>query len=461
VNARAFAFALTLGSTLVSAPAAAGPSGAPPLPSPLTLEAAVRHAAERYPAILASNARVDAQESAVDLARTAYLPRLDSGVQVNQATRNNVSGLLLPGLPYPAIAGPVIDETSATAWGSAAAVLLSWEAFDFGLRGASMDYARAQLTRATAGAELTRLDVAVRAGAAFLSLAAAEETVRAARANVDRQQVFADSVRALVTNELRPGADDSRAQAELAHARIQAIQAEQARSVARASLAQWLGVPPGAIAIDGQPLLTAPPPPESAFSAEEHPLAETQMAAVESTRALRKALGRSYAPRFDLQAVYSWRGTGFDAVGADLGGDEGLDFATENWAAGVTVSFPVFGWFPLRERRRVEAANERAEIATYDRVLAELDAQSEQARAEVEGARLVAENTPIELDAARVLERQSRARYDAGLADIVEVADAQRLLLQAEVGDAVARLALWRARLVEAAARGDVDELFE
>ena len=226
---RALACALTLGSTLVPAPTIAEPSAAPPLPSPLTFEAAVQHAVERYPEILASMARVDAQRSALDLARTAYLPRLDSGAQVNQATRNNVSGLLLPGLPYPAIAGPVVDESSSTAWGSAAAVLFSWEAFDFGLRGASMDYARAQLARATAGAELTRLDVAVRAGAAFLSLAAAEETVRAARANVDRQQVFADSVRALVTNELRPGADGSRAQAELAHARVQLIRAEQAQ----------------------------------------------------------------------------------------------------------------------------------------------------------------------------------------------------------------------------------------
>ena len=111
------------------------------------------------------------------------------------------------------------------------------------------------------------------------------------------------------------------------------------------------------------------------------------MATVESTRALRRALGRSYAPRFDLQAAYSWRGTGFDAAGTDLGADEGLDFATENWAAGVTVSFPIFGWFPLRERRRIEVANERAEIATYDRVIAELGTQSEQARAE-EVARL-------------------------------------------------------------------------
>jgi hypothetical protein len=39
------------------------------------------------------------------------------------------------------------------------------------------------------------------------------------------------------------------------------------------------------------------------------------------------------------------------------------------------------------------------------------------------------------------------------------VADAQRLLLQAEVSDAVARLAVWQAMIADAAARGDLSEL--
>jgi outer membrane protein TolC len=429
----------------------------------LTLPEAIGRAVASYPAIRASMARVAASDSAVDLARTAYLPRLDSGVQVNHATRNNVSGLLLPGIPIPSISGPVLEDTSSsTAWGSAASVLLSWEVFDFGLRGASVDYARAQLARATAGAELARLEVAIRAADAFLGLAAAEETVRAARANVERQQVFAESVGALVRNELRAGADESRAQAELAIARVQLAQAEQAEQIARANLAQWLNAAPSEVEIDAAALLDAPPlAPAVPFSTAAHPLAETQMAAVESSRALERSLARSYAPRFDLQASYSWRGTGFDPDGTKLGGDEGLDFDTPNWAAGLTMTFPLFGWFALHERRAIEGHNQEAEAATYDRVLAELSAQAEQARAQTEGARRVAENTPIQLASATVLEQQARVRYDAGLATIVEVADSQRLLLQADVSDAVARLSLWRARVAEAAARGDISELMK
>jgi outer membrane protein TolC len=325
-----------------------------------------------------------------------------------------------------------------------------------------VDVARTQVTRAMASEALTRLDVEIRTGEAFLRLAAAQETVRAARANVERQEVFSQAVGVLVKNQLRPGADDSRAQAELALARIQLIQAEQAEQIARAGLAQWLGAAPADVRISGEPLLdVSPQPPASLPAPAAHPLAASQMAAIESSRALQAALGSSFAPRVNLQSAFSLRGTGATALGAHLGGANGLEFDTPNWAVGLTATFPLFDWFAIRERQRIEALGERAEVATYDRVTRELATQSEQARAEMEGARRVAENTPVQLASARVLEQQSRARYDAGLATIVEVADSQRLLLQAEVGDAVARLGVWRALLAVASASGDISALLK
>jgi len=52
--------------------------------------------------------------------------------------------------------------------------------------------------------------------------------------------------------------------------------------------------------------------------------------------------------------------------------------------------------------------------------------------------------------------RRGNSRYQAGLASIVEVADAQNLLAQAEYEDEVARVDVWRALLAEAVARGDL-----
>ena len=78
------------------------------------------------------------------------------------------------------------------------------------------------------------------------------------------------------------------------------------------------------------------------------------------------------------------------------------------------------------------------------------------ARAMLRGARRIAANTPIQLDAARATEQQATARYKAGLGTIVEVAEAQRLLTQTEMDDALARLSVWRALLALSVAQGDI-----
>jgi len=264
-----FREALCVWGTLLTGATAAHAQTTPPFP--VTFQQAVQYAVENYPAIQASMARLSAQEAGVDLARTAYLPRIDTTFQLNRATRNNVAGLLLPGAPVPPISGPVSDVTSLSSiWGGAGAVVMTWEAFDFGLRRATVDVARAQVARARAGAELTKLEIGINTADAFLRLATAQETVRAARANVARQDVFANAVSVRVKNQLRPGADDSRAQAELALARIQLIQAEQAEQIARAALAQWLGVSSADVQINAERVLSAAPPPSPSAGAAAH-----------------------------------------------------------------------------------------------------------------------------------------------------------------------------------------------
>src|SRR5438093_10448274 len=201
-------------------------------PGPLSLTDAVQLALKNYPAIKESRARAQAANEGIGVARTAYLPRLDMLWQENRATTNNVFGLVQPQSVVPPISGPVLGTRAYdSVWGSAAGVQLSWEALDFGQRKANVEVARAQSSFAKAQTDLTALDVAAAAADAFVTVLAADEAVRAARANVDRLQVFANNVRTLVANQLRPGADESRANAELAIVRNQLSQAVQTADI--------------------------------------------------------------------------------------------------------------------------------------------------------------------------------------------------------------------------------------
>jgi outer membrane protein TolC len=107
-------------------------------------------------------------------------------------------------------------------------------------------------------------------------------------------------------------------------------------------------------------------------------------------------------------------------------------------------------------KKKIEVYNERTESARYDQIIQDLNGQMEQARVTLAAARKVAQNTPIQLEAARESEQQANARYRAGLGNIVEVAEAQRILAQAEIDDALARLGVWRALLAVEVAAGDV-----
>src|SRR5213594_2320241 len=227
--------------------------------TPMSIGQAVDSAVKNYPAVFVSQEQVNAAAAGIDLARTAYLPRVDSLAQVNRATRNNTFGLLFPQGVIPAISGPVLGTNNfGTVWGSAVGTLVTWEPFDFGLRRASVSAATAAKTRSDATLKRTQFDVAAAAADAYLTLAAAQETVRAAQAGVDRAEVLVRSVRALVDAQLRPGADASRAEAELAAARTELAQAQQAVEVAKIVLAQFVGLQPQQIVLAAPKLLELP-----------------------------------------------------------------------------------------------------------------------------------------------------------------------------------------------------------
>jgi outer membrane protein TolC len=452
-----------MGFILLSQATGLAQNSVKPPESPLTLDQAVDFALANYPAVRASMERALASKEGVSLSRTAYLPRTDLLWQSNRATRNNIFGLLLPQSVVPPISGPVLPNTSDRGvWGSAAGILVSWEPFDFGYRGANVGVAKAAQSRADAELSLTKLDVAGAVGDAFLRLAAAQQQVKAAEADVDRRQVLAASVHALVKEELRPGADSSRADAELAAAKIQLIRSQQVQRESEATFAELLGIPGSQVAINADSLLAAPATSYASQSAPaNHPAALIANSTLFETKARERVLSKSYYPRFNLQGSFTGRGSGANPDGTFGPGTDGLDLMRHNWAVGLTATFSVLDFPSLHFKKQIERSNERAQRADYDKTIQTLTAQAERAKAAYDSAVLISQNTPVELEAARLGERQANARYQSALAPIVEVAEAQRLLLQAEIEDNLARLTVWRAMLGEAVAQGDLQPFLE
>jgi outer membrane protein len=424
----------------------------------MTVSQVVDSAVRNYPSVRVSQEQINAAAAGIQLARTAYLPKVDAIAQVNRATRNNVFGMLMPQSVIPSISGPVLGSNNfGTAWGSAMGVLVTWEPFDFGLRKANVDASAAARAESEAALKKAQFDVAVMAADAYVTLVASQETVRAAQAGVDRAEAISRTIHAQVNTELRPGADASRVDAEVAASRTLMIQAQQAVEIARVTVSQFVGLPPAAIVVASAKLLQLPPEGMVApLDTAANPVAMEQNAVIEQLKAQLKVLERSYFPHFYAEASTYARGTGAEINGNNLGGVNGLAPTVQNSALGFTVAFPIFDRPSIRAKEAGQSATIRAETARYQQIAIDLTAQWNRAVAMLRGARNVAANTPIQVAAARAATEQATARYQAGLGNIDEVAEAQRLLTQSEIDDALARLSVWRGLLGVATAGGDI-----
>ena len=240
----------------------AGGQAVPPQPGTagnFTLAGAIDEAQAKYPAIRAAQEQQEAARNAIGVARTAYLPRADFLWQTNRATTNRPNVSLVPQPIVPVPGPPARAVTGHSDWNRATGVLLAWQPFDFGVRPSQVRIARYGYQAARHATDLSRLDVASAAAGAYLDVVAQHQAVLVQKANVDRMEAFVKTVHVLVDNTLRPGPDASQADAQLALARTQFIQAQTQEQVRLEALANFLQIPAGQLTVDGKDVLGAPP----------------------------------------------------------------------------------------------------------------------------------------------------------------------------------------------------------
>lgn len=424
-----------------------------------TIEQAVTDSLANHPRIRASVAEEGAFEARIDETRTRRLPNVGVSAQLNRSTGNTVPGAFAPLAGFVPVAGPVRGKTlDDGVWESGASLWGTWDVLAVTRQAAAVDAALAGRSEAAALSAARRLEVAYRAADAFLVLLAAEEGARAARASVERAQVLATVTKSLVDQTLRPGADAARADAELAGARTALARAEQGVEMRRAQLAEAVGNPslrveasPGALLAPVNGIAaratTAPSPGQPDIAVGDAAIARAAQAV--------RLVDVEYLPRVDFVAALWTRGSGLFQSPAS-----GLVPDTANWMAGVNVTWSLLDIPALRARARVADASHAVAVAKRDEVALAVAGQLATSTAVLRGSLNVARQTPAALASARVAEQQAAARFKTGLSPVVDVADAQRLLAQAEIDEAVARLEVRRALLLLARASGDLGPFF-
>ena len=376
-------------------------------PVPLTLPAAVAQAVEGHPQVRAAASAARAAEAQVRLARAALGP-----------------SVLLTG-------GPTVTPAGV---GGALSVGVTYLVYDGGVRQAQVRQAEAQAEAARLGLEATRAEVAFAAVQAFMNVVAGEQVVAL------REQAVAQARTQLQAAEanFRAGrvarADVVRAEAALAAAEVDLLDArgqlETRRTALRTALALEPGTPVAVTAPAAPPAVDVPEPAavERALARPEVGRAAAEVRAAEAALAVAMFQGGVTAT---LDGRYVLVGTG---TGATAGG---------TWSIGVGLVLPVYD----AGRRAAQVEQARAALDTARARLEALRAQVRQeavatrnqaltAAAKVEAARRSAE-------AAREALRVAEGRYAAGVGTLPEVTTARTDLAAAETALAQAMADRW------------------
>lgn len=236
-------------------------------------------------------------------------------------------------------------------------------------------------------------------------------------------------------------------------------QAQKARTDERLSqsevqLAQAIGAAGTTLAVAPMPVLTV----EDSFAAPvsnertTHPQTREAEAAVDVAVAQVQAARMQYLPHVSLVAALWSRGSGLGVPEAT----GGLLPNVANFGVGIVAAWSPMDSLLVHKRVRAAQAQATWARAQSEEVLQSLGTQINAAHASLRSAAVVLQHAPTALAAAKMGEAQAVARYQAGLSRVLEVSDAQRLLLQADMEAALAQVSVLRAQLRFCRAIGDL-----
>lgn len=421
----------------------------------VTLDEAIAAARTDAPRVRARRAEESVRRSEIALPAARWLPRLGATLQAVLGTDNNSAANWLSSggaVEMPRIAGTgFLQDPSQIVWTpyltTAVGVGLEQEVLDFGRIDAAQRAADARLDEARAQSDDTVLDAEARAREAYVAVQSAHELLRAAEAAAARSEEIVRATRASAEQGLRPQVDVTRAMADQARFVVAVEHARAGLHVARAQLAAAAGsealeLDASEVAhTDALPSLTA-----SLDALDQAPLVRAAEASATAAHADADEASADLLPELRLVATALGAAGGAPAEGhaSPAFGAGGVPFVP-NYFAGLVLRWHFFDAQAIARR---DVASARADAASAD-----VDVAEDEARIAIEEAWYAARGAEASLDA---LERardaavtsyeQVDARYRAGLASAIEIADAENLRTSAEVALAVGRFTYERAR---------------
>jgi len=419
------------------------------------LKGLVESAAQRYHAIRAGKLEVDAARQGVEVAKYSRMPALDVSYQAGIGTANNLTGIFYPGEVLPMTGPPSVANKYSPATGSAASLLLNWQAMTFGARNAQIDVSVAEAGAKRASWETMLFDYKIRVISVYLDVLLAADVMTVQRGNVERGEAVLRESRFLSRTGVRPGVDTALLASELSKSRVGYLQAQRQLKVAQLTLGQLIGAEGLPVAVDTAFMEQLPKDAGAADTAVSGiPFMREGESQVFLSQSRERALRKSFLPKLNVWATGFARGSGFEPDGT-LKTWDGLGLSRYNYGAGVSLVFPILKYGEVRRQVQMQSFLSGAAREQLEERRSELTTRQRIAGVTFDNSIAVAAETDVSLGSGRYAYNAMRIRYNTGLATYADMIQAQYGLLKAELDRKQAYWEAWKALLFEAAVHGD------
>ena len=393
-------------------------------PGSPTLSLSLRHAVELALAP-GGSARTQLAEEFIqqaearsDQSRAAFLPDIESSVLDENLTRNlKTFGISIPENPFfnlPTVVGPF------TVFDARASVTQT--VFDFG---AFQRYraSRGSVAAAKADSDATRDQVAAAVARSYLAALRSDVAVETTKANVELSQALLELAKQQKAAGTGIGIDVTRAEVQLSDDRQRALVAGTEKYRAHLELLRTIG-----LNLDADVALTD----RLAYRAGREPQLPEALAEADKSRAdLKAQVQRERSARLSYSAVGMERLPSLSAF-ADYGSTgAAIDSASPTRTYGVAVRVPIFDG-GRRQARRVEGSSQYRQEQIRTRDLKQQIGM--EVRVALDGLRSADSQVATARQGLQLAENelaQAQRRYKAGVANGVEVTDAQTRLQRA------------------------------
>ena len=399
-------------TTPAATPTRAGSSTAP---LRLTLSEATALALRQQPTIRSAQGSLTAAQARIPQAKSSYFPRFDlqTGVQTSEFKSTTTNNRQRSESTFVTVEGRQLI-------------------YDFGKTAALVDEAKAGSRVASGELERVRDLVVQNVRQSYFNLLQARRLVGVADAALARSELNLRSARGFFDVGTKPKSDVTRAEVEVANARVDVIRARNLVRFTETGLANALGLE-ATVPIEIDDILTYEPVTlDSAQLLAEalgnRPELRQSQSRLDAARAQVAGARARYLP--DLNLIGSAGMASDDAV-VSTDGVAGVSFG-DTWSIIGQLTWNLFeGFFTQSRVKETQALVETAR-ANYDSVELQVRLEVEQAYIAVVDAGERYGATEKAVESAQENLRLAQGRYDAGVGTILELTEAQLSLTNAE-----------------------------